>query len=436
MKKIVQGIGLWVGWSQFAISASLAPCSTLLDKSLCAEIGQMVIVGFGGLNQDETGKILWQDSTNTHFTANSIIAHHIVEQHIGGVILFSQSYRNTKTGEFIRDRNVQNPEQVAELNNALQQFNTTVRQEQHLLPLPLFIGIDQEGGHADRLPATQGFPLRTLIPQAFGAEEKIAGDEPALKQTALKKTYEYAHQLALELKNAHFNLNFAPVMDVNVNPLNPIIGGLGRSFSSDPAIVVDQAQQFIRAFQEENIIPVLKHFPGHGSSQADTHLNLVDVTKTYQKDQELYPYATLFAAHYSGMVMTTHVINGQIDQHACKKGLKEDPATWCPGTLSYATLTELLRHQLKFEGVIVSDDMTMGAITLEYPLISAIEKSVNAGVDLFIMANNDHDYTDDFIDTLAYLVKVGKIKPERIHEAYRRIVQLKHHALNNEFTRR
>lgn len=397
---------------------NVSSCQQLSDdeQQLRSEIGQMLIIGFGGFKQDDEGKVLWDDKDGTQFNKSSVIAQHIAKNHIGGVVLFQQPFRDIKTGAFVHDRNIQNPAQVAKLNRDLQSYNKQMGNKNSL-----FLSVDQEGGRIDRLPAPQGFPVRTLLPQAFGAKEEIATD----KSKATKETYEYAKKLAQEVFDAGFNLNFAPVVDVNINPTCPIIGGLGRSFSSYPKVVVDQAEQFIRVFKERDIIPVLKHFPGHGSSSSDSHLGLVDVTGTYRMKLELQPYSHIIAEGYDGMIMTTHIINGQIDQTQCKAGSKTDHSTWCPGTMSKKTLTNLLREQMGFKGLIVSDDMTMGAIAQEYDISESFKNAINAGVDIFIVANNYEDQTDKIINAIAQLVKNGEIEREKIDAAYNRIVEFK-----------
>lgn len=405
-------------------------CEQITDKQLCSKIGQMLIVGFGGFDQEQNGNILWNDVDGTQFNKNSLIARHIADNNIGGVILFTKPSRDIRTGEFIRDRNIQTPAQVAKLNKELQTYNEQIRKAQNLETLPLFISVDQEGGSIDRLPATLGFPVRTLLPQALGAKEEMwidGGDCAAdtFKKSALQETYMYAKRLADEISVANFNLNFAPVVDVNINPTSLIIGGLGRSFSSNPEVVVDQARLFIRAFNDYKIIPALKHFPGHGSSSGDSHLGLVDVTESYRKNDELYPYRKLIKEGYDGIIMTTHVINGQIDKTQCKAGSKADSSTWCPGTMSEKTLTDLLRGEMGFKGLIVSDDMTMGAIADQYSIREAFKRAINAGVDLFIIANNKADQTELVINTIAQLVKEGEIQQKKIEDAYDRISKFK-----------
>lgn len=407
------------------VDAALPPCQEQLSKKSCEKIGQMLIVGFGGLKQDQNGKILWEDPNGTIFSERSNVANMIKNYHIGGVILFTRPFRHVKTRAFIRDRNIQNPKQVKELNLALQEYSHKMRNENNFSALPLFITIDQEGGTVDRLPFDLGFPLKTFIPQALGTNEERVFDIESERLKALSQTENYATQMADELIGSQFNCNLIPCVDVNINPLNHIIGGRGRSFSANPKIVYDQAQTIIKAFNAKGLTTAIKHFPGHGSSQKDSHEGLVDVSDTYQKEQELLPYQLLIKEGYQDFIMTTHVINGQIDKTQCKKGPLEDSTTWCPGTMSKATLKGLLRQELGFKGVIISDDMTMGAIANEYPLEVALEKSINAGVDIFIVSNNTEDNTAIVINTIAKLVKEGKVSEAEIDRAYQNIIELK-----------
>lgn len=413
-------------------NATLPACKQQLSSETCHKIGQMLIVGFGGLDQDPKGQILWEDPNNTNFRENSNIAKAIKNQYVGGIILFSRPIRQSPSGKFIRERNIQNPEQTAKLTLDLQNYSKQIRQNEKLPTLPLLISIDQEGGMIDRLPKDQGFSNPNLLPQALGANEERAISElnkdpnsPYTVEKALSQTREYADKMAIELNNLHFNLNFAPDLDVNINPLNPVLGGRGRCFSANADVVAHQAWEFVLAFHDKGIIATLKHFPGHGSSLGDTHVGLVDVTETYQKERELLPYQRLIEKGYEDIIMTAHVINGQLDKTQCKPGLPDDPKTWCPGTLSQVTLTTILREQLGFKGLIISDDMTMGAIANEYPLDIALEKAINAGVEMFIIANNFSDDTELLVNTIAKLIKEGRVKTSLIDNAYQHIVELK-----------
>lgn len=398
----------------FSLSVYSQNCPKELSPALCAKIGQMLIVGFGGLKEVD-GKVVWQDPDASVFKPNSLIAKNINQYGIGGIILFERPFFSQKTGIFLKDRNIQNPNQLRKLIDDLQAYAKQVATTQHRSTLPLIVSLDQEGGMVDRLPYYRGFVLRYPIPQAYGAY---------LEQKKGNRVASYADQLAKQLADLHINLDFSPDIDLNINPLNPIIGAMGRSVSQNPKIVADVASQFITAFNAHNIIPTMKHFPGHGSSQSDSHDNLVDVTTTYQIS-ELQPYRQLINNGYDGVIMTTHVINGKIDKTQCKPGAKDDPTTWCPATMSQATLTTLLRKQLGFKGVIVSDDMMMGAIAKQYPLDLSLEKAINAGVDIFIISNNDSDNTAVFYNTIVKLVQSGRIRASQIDEAYERIVKLK-----------
>ncbi|MCB1827356.1 MAG: hypothetical protein KDH94_02940, partial [Coxiellaceae bacterium] len=383
-------------------------------------MGQLLIVGFGGYAKDDNGNLTIDDQDGTVFKEQSAIARAIRDYHVGGVILFSHVYRTSQSKKYLKDRNIINPTQLATLTSQLQHYSAVMREQQGLDPLPLFIAIDQEGGMISRLTSERGFTLPTITAQALGSKEESATSNKE-KQLAREHSYAYMQQLAQRLHALHINVNFAPVVDVNINPMSPVIGALGRSYSRDPTIVVHQAQLFIKALHQYQIIAVLKHFPGHGSAGVDSHRGMTDVTDTYDPNLELAPYRELIEQGFHDMIMTTHIVNGQLDQSQCKDGRKEDRATWCPGTLSKKTLT-ILRKELGFKGVIISDDMTMRAITDEYPLSIALEKAVNAGVDMFIVANHQHDQTNEVLVTLAKLVQAKKIAQADIERSYARVV--------------
>jgi beta-N-acetylhexosaminidase len=202
-------------------------------------------------------------------------------------------------------------------------------------------------------------------------------------------------------------------VDVNLNPQNPIIGAKERSFSSDPAIVTQHALAVIEEHRQRNILTAIKHFPGHGSSAADSHLGLVDVTHRWQR-KELEPFRAIIAAQMADLVMTAHIFN----------------ATWgtVPATLSRYVLTKLLRDSLNFRGVIVSDDMQMKAIAAHYGLEEAIRLALQAGVDMLTFGNNmdyDEQIAQKAVAIIKRLIAAGTISRERIDESYRRILALK-----------
>lgn len=399
-------------------------CTDYVSGKMCVKIGQMLMVGFGGVGVDGENKIIYDDQNNLVFNFDSDLAHSIKYLHVGSVILFSRPIYDRHAEKIMRLRNVQGPKQLAKLNQDMKRYSKKIRAQQGLSAMPLWIAIDQEGGMIDRLGYKFGFKLPRVIPQALGEKQERAKNSEQRKK-ALAQTNQFAQKIGALLKQEHIDIDFAPVVDVNVNPTNPIIGALGRSFSGDPKIVVDQAQQVINGLHQHQVIAVLKHFPGHGSSTSDSHNGFADVTDVYQKDIELLPYKKLISNGYHDMIMTTHVVNGQIDQTQCKHGEKNDHSTWCPGTMSKKTLTTLLRDQLGYNGIVISDDMTMGAITDEYELTDALAHAINAGVDMFIIANHNSNHTRNVVLTIAKLVHDGTIKKERIDDAYRRVSVLK-----------
>lgn len=334
------------------------------------KLAQMVLVGFRGLTVE----------------ADNPIVVDVRDRDIGGVVLFSYDVALQQW-----ERNIASPEQVAALNASLQR----------LAPTPLMIAVDQEGGRVARLSERFGFPS-TVSAQALGER-----NDPDF-------TYASAAEMARTLKAAGANHNFAPVVDLNINPDNPVIGGIERSFSADPAVVVEQAAAFIRAHRDHGITTTLKHFPGHGSSTADSHHGFVDVTATWQP-VELEPYRQLIAQGLVDSVMTAHVFNGQLDPDAV-------------ATLSKPIITGILRDELGFDGVIVSDDMQMGAIADNYGFEDAVVRTVDAGVDVIAIGNNlafDPAIAARTIDILAAAVADGRLSEARIDESVWRITALK-----------
>jgi len=220
----------------------------------------------------------------------------------------------------------------------------------------------------------------------------------------------------MELNSLGFNLNFAPVVDININKNNPVIGNLERSFSDDPMKVYEHAGSFIDAMHKYEIITAIKHFPGHGSSTEDSHLGLVDITDTYNQEAELFPYKKLIEDGKADIIMTAHIMNTDID-----------PGN--PATLSSKFLQDILRGELNYEGVIVSDDMQMGAIIINFGFEEAIVKAINAGCNLLIFSNNGSRYDEDIaqksFETIKQAVRDGKITEEEINSAYTRIKELK-----------
>jgi beta-N-acetylhexosaminidase len=337
-------------------------------------IGQMLMIGFRGFDAN----------------AASPVARDIRERNIGSVVLFDYDVATQK-----RERNVKSPEQVKQLCADLQK----------IAPTKLLIAIDQEGGKVARLTERYGFPA-TVSQQTLGAKNDRA------------YTRQVADTTAQTLANAGINLNLAPVVDLNTNPDNPVIGKIERSFSADASVVTNHARELIAAHHARGVLTTLKHFPGHGSSKADSHLGFVDVTQTWSR-VELEPYRQIIAAGECDAVMTAHVFNANLDPQL-------------PATLSQKILTGILRDELKFDGVIITDDMGMGAIVQHYGFEHALALALNAGADILALANNSATF-DENVATRAFaaikqLVNDGKISRARIEQSYQRVMRLKSRA--------
>lgn len=274
---------------------------------------------------------------------------------------------------------------------------------QKAAPIPLFICIDQEGGRVNRLKEKYGF-TRSITAAAIG------------RSKSLDSARFYAEATAATLSGVGINVNFAPCVDVAVNPTNPVIVKAERSYSANEDSVALFAKEVVKAHRKYGIVTSLKHFPGHGSSKDDTHFGLADVTKTWSA-RELKPYKNLLDSGYVDAVMTSHIVNKNLD----RKGL--------PGTLSKSVIDSLLRKRIGFNGVVFTDDMQMQAITSHYGLEEAIKLAVNAGVDIMCFSNNIQGNEVRTVDRVHSIIKKfvasGEIPRSRIEESFKRIMELK-----------
>lgn len=274
---------------------------------------------------------------------------------------------------------------------------------QQASPVPLLIGIDQEGGKVNRLKEKYGF-TRSVSAAYIG------------KTGSLDTARFYADATAGTLAGLGFNVNFAPCVDLAVNPTNTVIVKVERSYSKNADSVVMFAKEVIREHRKHNVLTSLKHFPGHGSSSADTHFGVADVTDTWS-DAEIKPYKDLLAAGYTDAIMTSHIVNKNLDP----KGL--------PGTLSKRVIDSLLRKKIGFDGVVFTDDMQMHAITKYFGLEEAVRLAVTAGVDVMCFSNNIQGSEERTVDRVHKIIRDyvdrGIIPKERIEESYRRIMALK-----------
>ena len=343
---------------------------------LCAEIplekkiGQMLMIGFHGTTAPQ----------------NSQICQDIKHYNVGAVILFDYNPVDRS-----KPKNIANKTQVKALTKELQACSTDGK---------LLIAVDQEGGRVQRLKSKYGF---------YGKFPK-ASDVVKMDQSKIRATYT---KMSAELKSVGINYDLAPVVDLDINMQNHVIHGLGRSFGKDPKIVAKYASTFIDAMHSHGVLTSLKHFPGHGSSVGDTHKGFVDVTNLWKK-QELKPYHLL--KNKADTVMVAHVFNRHLDD------------TY-PASLSYKTVTKMLRWKLGYHGVVITDDLQMGAISKKYGLRNTLKLAINAGDDILLIGNQldpkKVQSTKRLVDTIVSLVRSKEVEEESINKAYRRIQKLK-----------
>ena len=335
--------------------------------TLREKIARMLVVGFRGRTLEDLD---W-------------LKHYVAVLGVGGVILFD---RDQETGQ---PRNVESPEQVRAL----------VAEIKALAPQrEVIVAIDQEGGIVTRLSPKHGFPA--------------LASEAAIGETGDSNVQAWADGLVATLAAAGINLNFAPVVDLNVNPDNPAVGALDRAFSEDAAVVSRDAEIELQAHRAKGIRTALKHFPGLGSATANTDFGVADVTATWTS-KELDPYRALIGTGLMDLVMAAHVVNGQIEANV-------------PASLSTATITGLLRGELGWEGIVVTDDLQAAAITETFGADDAVALAIEAGCDLLLFANQqlyDPERALKVIDLVERLVEQGRIPESRIDESVARLEQ-------------
>ena len=345
-------------------TAPATPEPTSDPATLRAKIGRMLLVGFRGLELHDNDPI-----------AIALAAG------LGGVILFD---RDQTTGG---KRNISSPDQLATLTTALRGVALG----------PILIAADQEGGKVSRLNPAMGFPA-TRTQAAIGAT-----DDPEQAHAAGKA-------MGDTMAAAGIDFDLAPVVDVNVDPKNPAIGALGRSFSADPSIVAAMAEAEIKGLHEAGVSSAIKHFPGLGSAAANTDFASVDVTKTWT-DAELDPYRTLIGLGIPDAIMSAHILDRRRDAKAV-------------ASLSSVTIDGLLRGQLGWAGVVMTDDLGAVAITDRYTQKEAIARAIEAGNDLLTFANQASyvpDLATRVVDIVVGLVASGRITEARIDESIARL---------------
>lgn len=324
--------------------------------SLDEKIGQMIFSGVDGTEMTDESKNIIQ------------------KYHVGGIILFGDNVKSiTQTVNFLNELKTANADN----------------------PYPLLLGVDEEGGRVTRMPdEAKSLPSSRSIGE--------------LNDSSL--SFEIGSILGEQMKALGFNLDFAPVLDVNSNPDNPVIGD--RSFGNNPEVVTELGIQTMKGIQNEGIISVIKHFPGHGDTSEDSHLELPKVDKSYDElsKLELVPFKKAISEN-ADVSMVAHILLPKIDEKY-------------PASMSEKIITGILREDYDFDGVVITDDLTMGAITDHYNVADAAVQTVKAGGDILLVAH-DPNLIATVFEKLKAAVEAGEISENRIDESVERITNLK-----------
>ncbi|WP_252863440.1 beta-N-acetylhexosaminidase [Paenibacillus riograndensis] len=328
----------------------------IAGMTLEEKIGQMLLVGIDGTTLEAEAKRM------------------ITDDKVGGIILYADNIKDLKG--------------MVNLINALKKSNT-------MNSAPLFMSVDQEGGKVSRMPKEYA---------SIPSNGKVGNSNDADAAGTMGKL------LAREVRAGGFNMNFAPVLDTNSNLDNPVIGD--RSFGSTASIVSKLGIAEMKGIESEGVVPVVKHFPGHGDTSVDSHLELPVVNKTASQLAKLewLPFQAAFKEK-ADAVMVAHILFPHIDPDY-------------PASLSRIIIGDQLRGDMGYQGVVITDDLTMGAIMKHFDLGTAAVETVDAGSDILLIA---HGYENEQVARKALLhsVRGGTLDESRINESVYRILALK-----------
>lgn len=369
----------------------------LHHMSLREKIGQKLMLDFRYwcLTKPQDNKACTQD----FISMNPIVKNIMSQNHIGGIILFSNNLKNIA--------------QITTLTDAFQQIMSETNN------LPILIGTDQEGGIVARLPryVSVTFPGNMAITAAYLGHP----EEPY--------SAKIGKVIAMDLKMVGINVDFAPDIDVNVNPFNPVINV--RSFSDAPELVSRLGLQFSQAIQAEGVAATLKHFPGHGDTTTDSHVGLPVVNHTLEESWkiDLYPFKNIIELSSPDLIMTAHIQFPALDSSKLYTSKTGEEIT-TPATLSRKIQYDLLRNQLGFKGVIITDALDMGAISQNFDPTDATIKAFQAGDDIALMPvavsqPEDVDKVTDLIYKIESAVLNGSISQQELDRSVLRIIMLK-----------
>ncbi len=321
------------------------------------KVGQLVIVGIDGFTNDAHSRQLME------------------KYHVGGFIVFK--------------KNIQTTNQLTALLNSLKETNAASNK------VPVFLSVDEEGGRVSRLPEElHKFPSNFIIGQ---------------KNDSIL-SYQIGQILGKELGAFGLNMDFAPVLDINSNPDNPVIGD--RSFGTTAGLVSKLGVETMKGIQSQNTISVVKHFPGHGDTSVDSHIGLPRVNHGIDrlKSFELKPFEAAIE-NGADAVMIAHILLPKLDAKN-------------PASFSKAVITDLLRTDMNFDGVVITDDFTMGAIAKNYDMGKAAVKAIQAGGDIVLVCHG-FDKQETVIKALLAAARSGQISQDRLDQSVYRTLKLK-----------
>lgn len=364
-------------------TASEKAAETLALMSTADKAGQLIMMAvriYNGANFTEM---------------NDEVKEMFAQYHFGGFCLFRENFTDD-IGSVVR------------FNNDLQD---AVRTDGGV---PMLISTDQEGGSVYRLVTG------TMTP---GNMALAAGGNP-------EYAYEAAQIMGRELSASGINTDLAPVVDINANPANPVIGI--RSFSDDPFLAAEFAREYVRGLNEQNVTAALKHYPGHGDTDTDSHtgLPLIDKTKEELKSSDLIPFADLVRDGYADMIMSAHIQFPNIET-GTYTSIADQREIHLPATLSKTLLNDILREELGFQGVVITDSMIMDAIAAHFDPLDAAALALNAGADILLMpldirGSEDLPSVKKYMDGLISLIEEGIVPMERVNQSVQRILTLKY----------
>ncbi len=363
------------------------PARPAFAETLEKMAGQMILTGFQGDSVDDASVVALADD--------------IREGRVGGVM-------------YLRP-NIKDFESVAAINRLFMSANPE---------LPPFISVDQEGGAVQRLTPAVGFPDTPSAEEMVARYGKSPSDVPQVttflqdinETVTFSGPLQVYQRMAQNLRKWGFNVNFGPVVDLNINTNNPIIAKYGRAYGDDAITVSTYAFAFIDAHHESEILTALKHFPGHGSSTGDTHEGFVDITDTWE-EAEFSTFKRVIDHAKADFVMVGHLYNA-------RRGPKDE----LPASLSHFWITDELRGELNYDGVVITDDLEMAAVLKLFKLGERVRQAVRAGVDVLLFSNTAKPRATLAAEVQAILVEEAKRDPDfaaRIKESYERIVEVK-----------